>query len=470
MAAGSVPHVLLGRPKGLPSELSSDFSSSGSLAQNQSSPTMASSGQDPWLAIHVKPVDVVDIVLYCTQEIKERGLSVPLLLLPFRPSSDNNATRNLVSQLLTDGRMRGNILKGELGLTSVMVLVGVLKWIWNRIEGGVVGVEAYELFRTGEADSGFPKDAFKTFVPLCVESDAHAQIIEAFFDLLASVAANFKSTGLTPTSVSSFGGWFAFGYDAKEWNFDCGYAAWIKAADACSHLFYAYLRGQDTEESMFRQPALPVTLQKALEDVSYPPMARLNGLPVKKVNFSCERVSPTPFDLLQRLAYTDLPQTQSPASLLYPLDLDNPSGQLSFECERVWKCIVATNESSNFRTPETLYDRNWSKFQDSGFNGLEKSEDLTFRDLTDSRLIPSAVSRLRPNVVRKRPSTPSWGDFLSTGFEDYLQGSPVLLSPEQQLPPINTQPLASSRRFSLTSLDRGRVDDVVNVDLDDVRI
>jgi hypothetical protein len=30
------------------------------------------------------------------------------------------------------------------------VLCSVVKWCWNRLPGGVVGWEAYELFRVGE--------------------------------------------------------------------------------------------------------------------------------------------------------------------------------------------------------------------------------------------------------------------------------------------------------------------------------
>ena len=30
------------------------------------------------------------------------------------------------------------------------VISGVIKWCWSRLQGGVVGWDAYELFRVGE--------------------------------------------------------------------------------------------------------------------------------------------------------------------------------------------------------------------------------------------------------------------------------------------------------------------------------
>lgn len=47
--------------------------------------------------------------------------------------------------------MHGEQLAQELRLTEPMVLCSVVKWCWARLPGGVVGWEAYELFRVGEA-------------------------------------------------------------------------------------------------------------------------------------------------------------------------------------------------------------------------------------------------------------------------------------------------------------------------------
>ena len=42
-------------------------------------------------------------------------------------------------------------MMGGLGITDeTQVLCSVVKWCWSRLPGGVVGWEAYELFRVGE--------------------------------------------------------------------------------------------------------------------------------------------------------------------------------------------------------------------------------------------------------------------------------------------------------------------------------
>jgi hypothetical protein len=35
-------------------------------------------------------------------------------------------------------------------MTEPMVIAGVLKWCWSRVQGGVVGWDAYDLFKVGE--------------------------------------------------------------------------------------------------------------------------------------------------------------------------------------------------------------------------------------------------------------------------------------------------------------------------------
>jgi len=35
-------------------------------------------------------------------------------------------------------------------LTDKQVISGIIKWCWSRLKGGVVGWDAYELFKIGE--------------------------------------------------------------------------------------------------------------------------------------------------------------------------------------------------------------------------------------------------------------------------------------------------------------------------------
>ena len=105
--------------------------------------------------------------------------------------------------------------------------------------------EGYELFRVGERgtsprihlpwpsgltslDSGFARDAFTTFIPISVDTDARAQIIRDFFDLMAAIAAHGKTNGLGGRKLSRFAGWWAFEHYDTGRGFDAGYKSWAK--------------------------------------------------------------------------------------------------------------------------------------------------------------------------------------------------------------------------------------------------
>ena len=104
--------------------------------------------------------------------------------------------------------------------------------------------EAYELFRIGEqgmtdpltrretlitsghTDSNMARDAFATFIPISVESDARTKIIFDFFDLMAAIAAHGKSNGMGGRKLSRLGGWWAFEHNDTGSGFDGGYQSW----------------------------------------------------------------------------------------------------------------------------------------------------------------------------------------------------------------------------------------------------
>jgi Domain of unknown function (DUF1708) len=120
-----------------------------------------------------------------------------------------------------------------------------MKWCWSRLPGGVVTWEAYELFKIGEkgtvkspttaaeafltqSDSQFARDAFTTFIPISVESEARKQIIFDFFDLMAAIAAHGKSNGLGGRKLSRYAGWWAFEHFDTGKGFDAGYRGWAR--------------------------------------------------------------------------------------------------------------------------------------------------------------------------------------------------------------------------------------------------
>lgn len=88
--------------------------------------------------------------------------------------------------------------------------------------------EAYELFKVGEQDSDMARDAFATFMPLSVESDARTKIIFDFFDLMAAIAAHGKTNGMGGRKLSRLAGWWAFEQVDKGNGFDGGYKFWSR--------------------------------------------------------------------------------------------------------------------------------------------------------------------------------------------------------------------------------------------------
>jgi uncharacterized protein DUF1708 len=77
-------------------------------------------------------------------------------------------------------------------------------------------------------DSNFTRDAFSTFIPISVESDARTKIIVDFFDLLAALAAHGKSNGLGGRKLSRYAGWWAFEHSDTGKGFEASYKNWTK--------------------------------------------------------------------------------------------------------------------------------------------------------------------------------------------------------------------------------------------------
>lgn len=72
------------------------------------------------------------------------------------------------------------------------------------------------------------RDAFKTFIPLSVDSDARQNIIFSFFDLMAAIAAHANTNGFGGRKLSRMAAWWAFEHKETSNGFDGGYKAWAK--------------------------------------------------------------------------------------------------------------------------------------------------------------------------------------------------------------------------------------------------
>ncbi|RMJ25035.1 morphogenesis protein [Aspergillus sp. HF37] len=440
---------------------------------------------DAWSRTEIAPDEVQALLRGCTHELKARGLDTPFLLLPFRPSSDPSASRAFVRNYFNNSFKNGSPIQGdelmqELRLTDPMVLCSVLKWCWSRLPGGVVTWEAYELFKVGEQDSGLARDAFSTFIPISSDSDARSKIIFDFFDLLTAIAAHGKSNGLGGRKLSRYAGWWAFEHTDTGNGFDAAYKNWAAAADATSHLFFAYLRSisPDLPRGLNGISTLPIALQNLVQATEYPPETpTLLQVSTTKVVMIVDTVSPTPFALLRRaknFEYRDSDQHLQQFS-----SFDDPMRALTDECHRVLRCISSANQSivSSSKTSTSLRDASWSRFEDIGFGSaieFDQEDDAgTAKDEFANGLKTAPQSS---SGDLGRPTTPSWADFLSSGFADEnsvkAPTAPSLLPPDKKLPPIPAdrgQSSQSHKRHLDTDppLEPGELASINTLDLDD---
>ncbi|KAM0166652.1 hypothetical protein ACHAQE_001170 [Botrytis cinerea] len=437
---------------------------------------------DAWTRTTVEPEEIQNLVRGCTVELKSRALDTPFLLLPFRPTSDPSAARTFIRNFFDKRQLSREMLAQELRLTEPMVLCSVLKWCWSRMAGGVVSWEAYELFKVGENDSRYARDAFITFIPLSVDSDARRDIIFDFFDLLSAIAAHGKTNGLAGRKLSRYAGWWAFEHNDTGNGFEGGYKGWSTAADAASHLFFAYLRSlsPDSVSGTNGISKLPMSLQKLVQETEYPPeRPSLLQQSTTKVVMIVNSVSPTPFALLRRANHFQY--RDDDRALQQFSEFEDPVRALTDECRRVLKSISSTNQSqvSNSTESTGLRDASWSRFEDIGFSAAfdDDMADDESNFLGPKKPKPFQGLRSTPangeSKAGDRPTTPSWADFLSSGFVDDGPSSPppLLLPPDKILPPINTRAGSSQshqpRLESGKDLQPGELASITRFDLDD---
>ena len=191
-----------------------------------------------------------------------------------------------------------------------------------------------------------------------------------------------------------------------------------------------------------------------------------------------DTVSPTPFALLRRSKHFQY--RDEDRGLQRFSEYDDPIDALTDECRRVLKSISSVNDSyvSNIETSTSLRDASWSRFEDIGFGGL--GEGLSQEEKPGiSTLGNTRTQGLRSTPFSKttnlgRPTTPSWADFLSSGFVNEAgeqAPSALLLPPDKILPPINTRGQSSHSHRRLvdneSNLEPGELARITNLNLDD---
>jgi hypothetical protein len=193
-----------------------------------------------------------------------------------------------------------------------------------------------------------------------------------------------------------------------------------------------------------------------------------------KVVMIVDSVSPTPFALLRRAK--NFEYRDDDRALQQFSEYDDTVKALTDECRRVLECIAAANQST-MSTDPTTPDPSWSRFEDFGFSGiLDSSSSTNGTSMGDgTREFSSLRSGPRSNNTDfGRPTTPSWADFLSSGFADENNQSPptTLLMPNQKLPPLGEHRVHSSQSHVRNGLreddlEPGELASITKFDLDE---
>lgn len=188
-----------------------------------------------------------------------------------------------------------------------------------------------------------------------------------------------------------------------------------------------------------------------------------------------DSVSPTPFALLRRaknFEYRDDDEALQAFS-----SYEDTVTALTDECRRVLDCIASANQSAAASQGPTQ-DPSWSKFEDLGFSGLLDSPSLTSNGTSTASGMRefsgmNAGARSR-NTDFGRPTTPSWADFLSSGFADENNNNTsTLLAPSARLPPIGEAARVQSSQSHVRNLrggddlEPGELASITQFDLDD---
>lgn len=220
---------------------------------------------------------------------------------------------------------------------------------------------------------------------------------------------------------------------------------------------------------------LPMSLQKLVQETEYPPlrpellMSRTN-----RVVMIVDTVSPTPFALLRRANHFQY--RESDRALQQYAEYDDPVQALTEECCRVLKAVSAANQSqvSSAKHSTGLRDASWSRFEDIGFTSALEEDDEEDDSALTRKKPQTLMTTSQSETHLGRPTTPSWADFLSSGFtEDAQPRSNLLLPPDKVLPPIEMQARQRSsqshhpRLESEQHLEPGELANITVFDLDD---
>lgn len=222
----------------------------------------------------------------------------------------------------------------------------------------------------------------------------------------------------------------------------------FSAADATSHLFFAYLRSLSPElgKGLSCISRLPVSLQKLVQETEYPPDPHKNmRTQTYMVLMVVDCISPTPLALLRRANHFNYRDDDKVLKELS--NYSDPAEALTIECRRVLGLIASGNQTHVLSPTDSAAPAqvSWSRFEDLGFSGIT-NEKLDVQYLNASKQNPFGMREFsQTKMMLSRPTTPSWGQFLSSGFVDLESNSPrpLNLPNNLSLPPIEVRSQSS---------------------------
>lgn len=197
-----------------------------------------------------------------------------------------------------------------------------------------------------------------------------------------------------------------------------------------------------------------------------------------KVVMIVDVVSPTPYALLRRAK--NFEYRADDRALREFANYDDPVLALTDECQRVLRAISSINQSPSSilgaKMANGASDPSWSRFEDLGFGSSIDESDVEPQQVNQKSSSALRASPRSPTTDLGRPTTPSWADFLSTGFVDDSSNktsTPMLLPPDKVLPPIDAtvrgQSSQSHRRHldMPTRLEPGEIASITQILIDD---
>ncbi|QLG74336.1 hypothetical protein HG535_0G02200 [Zygotorulaspora mrakii] len=260
---------------------------------------------------------------FITAELKERGIAVEYVMIPFRPHQTNEKLLKFLNAIFPMGNGQAvseNLQVKIMAKTEPLTLFQALKYIWCRLpDQEVIGWKSYLEFKIREQAKDYPKKAFLEIMPQCLSSASHASIVYDFFDLIITMASNSKKNKMSARKISKMCAVWAFGKPVKNSgmldydftdaspypnnSFCDGLNQWIPGTDAIFHLLLAFLKSfvpQDLESAQ-----LPIALKSLLFNNDYPPKQSTaysseTILTIPLVTLRTDRFSRKPWEMLER--------------------------------------------------------------------------------------------------------------------------------------------------------------------------